>query len=781
MLTKLKGKFGILFLKLFSTYILFLLIPIFVFSLLFSYNVMDSFEEQVSIANLSKIDVMRNSVEAVFEELIRNSLNISINKDLNDLYFITENVIKGDYDRVSTILDVFEILSTMEKTNNNIHSIYLYNEDTDSILTSESEIAIVSEFYDTAWIADLNRNGYGQIIMNTRLPIDEKYLDDFELQQTKSINYSEKVITLIYPLSAYTSKVKGAIAVNILEDTMNHYISSTDWEAAGYTMVSKIDGDIIIRNVKVEQDEIENIADEIFFTEILNSNTGSGYLQTEIEGEKYLATYTKSSFHDWIYLDLTPVSILFQELRGVQRIMYAIFAAVILLGVLISYFLSKRLYNPVKAIVQRVVSDAGFKPVSGNSEMLVLNNAVNYIIKEGNQKQQLFESNRKTIQENYYLSLLRGDVQDNPVQNSSESNIYCCIVATIDYYELFEKKYSDEEQYYFKLIIARMFEEIIKKQASGGGVVILELDTIAVIVNLDENGADGTAVMTEICQQATQELESLQEFSVSLGVGNLYEGREYVKKSFFEAVEALKYKILFGAGSIIQYNQITNRSDTNYFPATLEKHILNYLKLNSLPELKQVIVKLIADVKGRKDLDYTNVMQVFTQLTSSAINHLTEEHIRITDIFSADTNLLRELNSKETLDDIQEWLIDFFTAIVTYQNTNLDSDKKHMVRIIDFIERNYARSEMDINLIVDETSLSYSHLRKIFKDNIGENLIDYLNKLRITQSKKMLRGTNLTINDIAQRVGYNNDRSFTRNFKKYEGITPGEFRNINKS
>lgn len=58
----------------------------------------------------------------------------------------------------------------------------------------------------------------------------------------------------------------------------------------------------------------------------------------------------------------------------------------------------------------------------------------------------------------------------------------------------------------------------------------------------------------------------------------------------------------------------------------------------------------------------------------------------------------------------------------------------------------------------------------------GENIVVYTNRLRIEHAKKMLVQTDKTILEIASETGYNNDQSFNRNFKKFEGLTPGEYR-----
>ena len=55
------------------------------------------------------------------------------------------------------------------------------------------------------------------------------------------------------------------------------------------------------------------------------------------------------------------------------------------------------------------------------------------------------------------------------------------------------------------------------------------------------------------------------------------------------------------------------------------------------------------------------------------------------------------------------------------------------------------------------------------------NFADYLCRLRIQKAKELLR-EDISIQEIAERVGYNSSNSFIRTFKRYESITPGTYR-----
>lgn len=56
--------------------------------------------------------------------------------------------------------------------------------------------------------------------------------------------------------------------------------------------------------------------------------------------------------------------------------------------------------------------------------------------------------------------------------------------------------------------------------------------------------------------------------------------------------------------------------------------------------------------------------------------------------------------------------------------------------------------------------------------------MDYLNSFRIEHAKAKLKDSNLSVNEIAYSVGFQDARYFSKLFKKYVGITPKDYRKI---
>lgn len=95
--------------------------------------------------------------------------------------------------------------------------------------------------------------------------------------------------------------------------------------------------------------------------------------------------------------------------------------------------------------------------------------------------------------------------------------------------------------------------------------------------------------------------------------------------------------------------------------------------------------------------------------------------------------------------------------------------------ILQYLYHNYSE-KITVEDLTKKFHLNRTTLAKLFQDSVGESVITYLNKLRITVSSGMLRDTMLPISEIMERVGFHDSAHFFRTFKKVVGVSPSEYR-----
>ncbi len=98
--------------------------------------------------------------------------------------------------------------------------------------------------------------------------------------------------------------------------------------------------------------------------------------------------------------------------------------------------------------------------------------------------------------------------------------------------------------------------------------------------------------------------------------------------------------------------------------------------------------------------------------------------------------------------------------------------------IVDYIRKHYEEN-ISRNTLADLVHFTPEYVGKMFKKEMGVSINDYINTLRIAKAKDLMVSTNYKIIDIALMVGFDNMPYFSSVFKKYEGISPAEYKKIN--
>ena len=94
--------------------------------------------------------------------------------------------------------------------------------------------------------------------------------------------------------------------------------------------------------------------------------------------------------------------------------------------------------------------------------------------------------------------------------------------------------------------------------------------------------------------------------------------------------------------------------------------------------------------------------------------------------------------------------------------------------IENYIEKNLDK-KLSLTDIAASVHMNKSYISRVFKEKMGENLFDYINKRKIEKAKTLIKNNVLRMYEIALSVGMEDTAYFSRVFKKYEGISPSEY------
>lgn len=140
-------------------------------------------------------------------------------------------------------------------------------------------------------------------------------------------------------------------------------------------------------------------------------------------------------------------------------------------------------------------------------------------------------------------------------------------------------------------------------------------------------------------------------------------------------------------------------------------------------------------------------------------------------IYSYDQLLKKFHSFPHMIDSISQMLCQ--EAPIDYLPTSYNNNFIHVLK---YINHHYME-DITIKDVSESLNLNANYISQLFKKETGITYTKYLTQLRMEKAKHLLTQTNLSLSEICDQVGYNDYFYFLKTFKKYEGISPSNYKN----
>ena len=122
-----------------------------------------------------------------------------------------------------------------------------------------------------------------------------------------------------------------------------------------------------------------------------------------------------------------------------------------------------------------------------------------------------------------------------------------------------------------------------------------------------------------------------------------------------------------------------------------------------------------------------------------------------------------------------------YTVLELYideQKQRIERANRQPVRIaLDYIRQHYADA-ISLDIVAEVAGVSPAYLSKLFREMHDTGFNDYVTRVRLEESMRLLSDTRMSIRSVASSVGYQDEKYYTKLFKKQYGITPTEYRKL---
>jgi AraC-like DNA-binding protein len=217
--------------------------------------------------------------------------------------------------------------------------------------------------------------------------------------------------------------------------------------------------------------------------------------------------------------------------------------------------------------------------------------------------------------------------------------------------------------------------------------------------------------------------------------------------------------------------------DKPAYPLEKEKNLMASLRKGDAAEVKKTLNELLALVifsnPGQFRFIQLRIIELVVLISRVEINPMKSGALSM-EINSQNLKLVQEAKTIEELTDIIHIITDRVSdTISSFQGI---PHAAALRKAENFILENFTR-KISLKEIADVAGLSPPYFSTIFKEEMGENLSKYLNRLRVEKASRLLLETDMSLAEIAACCCFEDQSWFSKIFKAYTNVSPGKYRN----
>ena len=323
------------------------------------------------------------------------------------------------------------------------------------------------------------------------------------------------------------------------------------------------------------------------------------------------------------------------------------------------------------------------------------------------------------------------------------------------------------------LIVSSIFSELLGEKFACYPANLE--DRYAFLLNFPRTDDGETSrQVAELCRYAVKFIHDNFDLALKVCVSGVCDGLGSLHEAFHETE-----RVAVDANTVF-HEGVCARAEGGPAPTgrrpepTIEKQYLNALVTQDFQMALQLTLERIREIAKDSGPGSVERIRMFLNMRMQTTGSVLAMPVGDLMGESADQGLRMEtIQSQEEAEKLVQQV---FARLDSHYNTAPSDYTGTTGKVIHLISKKYMEPDLSVEMICDCLGKSRSYLSRMFKENTGMNLLDYLHTTRLTEAKKLLNETDLGISEIASRVGYYSGWTLARVFKRYEGITPTAYR-----
>ncbi len=720
--------------------------------------------DDIHTSQSSTLSQLKNGFDDNLETVVKTGNMLAENDKLKELITI-KGFSAGSLLEASKFKDE---MNTIKSSINFCSEIFVYLYSSDSIITN-------TKLYPSE-INYIFANNYQLTKDELLTAIDTPDYNGYKIIKDKDGNSSILFLQNVY---SYNYKDKLATIVTVVP-----------WKNIAAGIATMKEGKIywINKGNQILGDSKASVSEDAISYNDYSSE--SKLIEKRIGSTKYVNSYVASDYYDFKYCITIPKSHYMKEMNNL--ILGIVLQIMVMIGLafILAWYYSVKNYKPISRLFtalkknKKAARDINFDNIENYIENLYLENQT--LSNSCNQaKDALFN---QVV--NGYIKGWNNDesiLEETIVSNTGVSLKKPYITMAITYADIMECNLfsginESEKENTFKLlkfVVKNIFEENILSKYAG---FFSDIDGMHLcVLNITDDILANGSLSFDI-RKCLSIYKKLLNLKVNIGASKIHKECEAFSKAYNEAAQVLSFQSFWGKDydAFAFYEETNMEYDTvyNYDSQLMEKQKKLYnLIVSKEYEQATEFLNQILDEMFIKDIHCMDINKCrMFALINTVYSCLSDIVGRSDGEYFKKLNPMERMLKANSIESARHIMNDIFREITDHLKKCLTNEYPNWVQeIIDFVDDNYSDPNLNVSILADKLNMNLSYVGRTFKSYTGYGITDMIHIRRIEECKRrLLLGE--SVREAAESIGYLDSKSLIRIFKKYEGITPGQYK-----
>ncbi|WP_340400286.1 AraC family transcriptional regulator [Paenibacillus sp. FSL H8-0079] len=734
-----------------------------IFYLFFSHQ----YSKEIRINNQLSLKSTVNYIES---SVIQKVNQVYLSLALGNAASIDLDSLKGNH---SKILDIEQSLKNMVQNYSDlIEAIHVYDAKNHFIVSSVYGLMLYEDTpasvdHTTDWIAAMKETKESSLWMQTRMVPQDAYIESREQSNMSPlISYVHS-----YPFQSSGQDNKAIIAIDIKESAISQIIKNMLPADYANTLIIDQDGTVISA---ADKTLIGSSTEENLTQSLLSFHSSDESFAPVFNHDSYVVTQDQFKGNAWRIYTTTPNKSFYYKLDSLKEISVLLGLLAVAVGIVMSSVFTTANYSPLKRILNNIKSRMDSPTSLKQDEYRFIDTTINSLSNKVDSLEETLQANHKMIKHSIMLNMLNNRFTPEELTEQLQSvhismaysRFRCIVIDPVN------EKWKDLQPRQLQHTLYTMIQQLEIADMDETQLLAEELQDHKIAVIICTNQPE-EPLSDHIVDFIHAEAKSRFGLEFVLSLGGWVEHFTKIHTSYHQANTLIRYSYFFPEQSAIQDLGLLNRESSSL--EISESYLVNFekkLQARDVQGTVQAIQEVVATIKeGPYSAEYSRIILLKTvSIYAECI-----QQVRLQPAEASSMNLYKQFSLFYNINRYSEWMIHLVTEFVMHM------EKRSEVRSVDTISavKAYVHEHLSGDLTLDHVSeqvfISPKYLSKLFKEETGIVYSEYVTNQRMERARELMTQREITVEQVANTVGYRTPAYFIKKFKEIHGCTPKNF------